>query len=171
MKFLPAFRYFLHNWQLQMQIFWNWIHVFRNSTKPLNLFRTQGSTFITRVLNKSQSFKPLHSSWKLIHWKNIWNKSIVLPIWAVQNLTFFGKQSQVWDTNNCTCRFLVRTKKEEWILFVWPAIFANFVCLCLFVLKIKAYQFLTSHTPVSKHKFLKTKRQKKIFEYLVSFLI
>ena len=86
MKFLPAFRYFLHNWQLQMQIFWNWIHVFRNSTKPLNLFRTQGSTFITRVLNKSQSFKPLHSSWKLIHWKNIWNKSIVLPIWAVQNL-------------------------------------------------------------------------------------
>ena len=86
MKFLPAFRYFLHNWQLQMQIFWNWIHVFRNSTKPLNLFRTQGSTFITRVLNKSQSFKPLHSSWKLIHWKNIWNKGIVLPIWAVQNL-------------------------------------------------------------------------------------
>ena len=101
MKFLPAFRYFLHNWQLQMQIFWNWIHVFRNSTKPLNLFRTQGSTFITRVLNKSQSFKPLHSSWKLIRWKNIWNKSIVLPIWAVQNLLFFCRQSQVWDTNNC----------------------------------------------------------------------
>ena len=149
MKFLPAFRYFLHNWQLQMQIFWNWIHVFRNSTKPLNLFRTQGSTFITRVLNKSQSSKPLHSSWKLIHWKNIWNKSIVLPIWAVQNLTFFGKQSQVWDTNNCTCRFLGRNRKE-WILFVWPAIlgtcdFRKF-CLFLFIcFETKACPFLSSH--------------------------